>query len=141
MAGTSPPPWLFLPRGGKTNSDSLFTSALYAAADDVLGFLVTLALTIAYLSRGRLWDKKDPLHHLWFEKPQANLVDTGPQSKNRNIAKKLEDSASTVECHVYPQKLMCLIYTEERHSYLLGVSIWHRREASCKVLKRTTKSI
>ena len=141
MAATSSSPWLLLPRGGRLNSDGLFASALSLAVDDVLGLLITLALTLAYLSRGYLWDKKDPLYHLWFEKPQANLVTSGPQAKTRNIATKLEDSASDLECHVYPQKLMCFIFTEERHRYLLGISIWHRREACCKVLKRTAKSI
>lgn len=142
MAGTSPPAWLFLPRGGKkTDSDSFFTAALSVAADDILGLLATLALAIVYFSRGYLWDKKDPLHHLWFEKPQEDLLDSGPQSKNRNIATKLEDSVSNLECHVYLQKLMCFIATEEQHSYLLGVSIWHRREACYKTLKRTTKSV
>lgn len=100
MAGTSSPTWLLLPRDGKLNSNGLFTSALYLTVDDVLGLLITLALTLAYISRGYLWDKKDPLYHLWFEKPQADLVDNGPQTKNRNIAIKLEDSASNLECQV-----------------------------------------
>jgi len=60
--------------------------------DDIFGLLVIAVASIAYLSRGLFWDKKDPLHHLWFEKPQAGLSERGLESLDRNIATKLEES-------------------------------------------------
>ncbi|KAH6662720.1 putative NADPH-cytochrome P450 reductase [Halenospora varia] len=72
--------------------DSFPTPLLPATLDDSLGLLVIFAVSIAYLSRGRFWDKKDPLHHLWFEKPQADLGERGLASLNRSIAIKLEET-------------------------------------------------
>ncbi|CZR54924.1 related to NADPH-cytochrome P450 reductase (CprA) [Phialocephala subalpina] len=60
--------------------------------DDSFGLLVIFAVSIAYLSRGHFWDKKDPLYHLWFEKPQASLGEKGLECQNRNIATKLQES-------------------------------------------------
>lgn len=76
--------------------DRLPASALPLTVEDSLGLLVILTVSIAYLSRGHLWDKKNPLHHLWFEKPQADAVENGLQSKNRNISTKLEESVSNL---------------------------------------------
>lgn len=59
--------------------------------DDCIGLLVILVVTIAYLSHGYLWDKPDPYHHLWFEKPQARSVVNNLPAQTRNIATKLEE--------------------------------------------------
>lgn len=102
MASISLPSLLFLPGYGKrSSSESFAASALSVTLDDSLGLLVILAVSIAYLSRGYLWGKPDPFHHLWFEKPQADLVGNGIQAKNRNIATKLEETVSNLECQFY----------------------------------------
>jgi hypothetical protein len=72
--------------------DSFSMPQLPLTLDDSLGLLVIAVVSIAYLSRGLLWNKKDPLHHLWFEKPQEDLSERGLESLNRNIATKLEES-------------------------------------------------
>ena len=41
---------------------------------DLVAFVVFLLLSCFYLSRGKAWDRQDPLHHLWFERPQNQSV-------------------------------------------------------------------
>ncbi|KAJ6147241.1 hypothetical protein N7497_009223 [Penicillium chrysogenum] len=51
-----------------------------------------------FLSRGRLWDKPDPLHHLWFERPQlknGGQADSA-NKETRNIAQKLEETGKNI---------------------------------------------
>ena len=61
---------------------------------DDLAVLALLACGgISYLSKGKLWDKPDPYHHLWFERPQERYLE-GRQVKKetRNVAQKLEEA-------------------------------------------------
>ncbi|KAE8144508.1 NADP/FAD dependent oxidoreductase [Aspergillus avenaceus] len=61
---------------------------------DYAALTVFSAAAATFLSRGYLWDKPDPLHHLWFERPQLkNGGAIGSATKEtRNIAKKLDES-------------------------------------------------
>jgi NADPH-ferrihemoprotein reductase len=59
-----------------------------------LGFLVLLS--ICYGSRGIVWDKPDPYHHVWFEKPQAD--GDSKEANTRDIGLKLEQSVSAGPC-------------------------------------------
>lgn len=83
-------PSLNTSEGTKWNSSQ--TAALSMTFDDAIGLLVILAVTVAYLSRGHFWDKKDPLYYLWFQKPQADLEEKTLEGQNRNIAVKLEEN-------------------------------------------------
>jgi NADPH-ferrihemoprotein reductase len=68
----------------------LFTSPSY---DDFLVLVILLAGSIAYIGRGTLWDKPDPYHHKWFERPQASVASLVAASKStRNIAEKLAET-------------------------------------------------
>ena len=60
--------------------------------DDFLLFLALLAGGIAYLSRGKLWDKPDPYHQKWFERPQELSGSALPRLEETNdISKKLNE--------------------------------------------------
>ncbi|OCK75376.1 riboflavin synthase domain-like protein [Lepidopterella palustris CBS 459.81] len=46
-----------------------------------------------YLLRGVAWDKPDPYHHLWYERPQEkDIIARNAKKETRNIAQKLEES-------------------------------------------------
>ena len=46
-----------------------------------------------YLLKGKAWDKPDPYHQLWFEKPQVSDAAAGGKPKEaRDIAQKLEET-------------------------------------------------
>ena len=64
-----------------------------AAYDDIV-ILALLALGGAsYLTRGSLWDKPDPYHYKWFERPQESALNGRHIKKEtRNIAQKLEET-------------------------------------------------
>lgn len=50
-----------------------------------------------YLLKGKAWDKPDPYHHLWFEKPQVQDSESGGKPKEaRDIAQKLEETVSLI---------------------------------------------
>lgn len=53
------------------------------------------AVSAAYLLKGKVWDRPDPYHNLWFEKPQEKDSAGNARAKEtRNIAQKLEESVS-----------------------------------------------
>jgi NADPH-ferrihemoprotein reductase len=60
--------------------------------------LALLALGGAgFLTKGSLWDKPDPYHYKWFERPQEDLLSGNTtQHQTRNIAQKLEESKRDV---------------------------------------------
>jgi NADPH-ferrihemoprotein reductase len=64
------------------------------AAYDDIAVLALLALGGAsYLTRGSLWDKPDPHHYKWFERPQESALNGRHIKKEtRNIAQKLEET-------------------------------------------------
>ena len=60
-----------------------------SAADNVAAFFLLLS-SLAYITRGHLWDRPDPHYKVWFERPQ--LVENASGSKviaTRNIAQRL----------------------------------------------------
>ncbi|KAI9820784.1 MAG: hypothetical protein M1827_005155 [Pycnora praestabilis] len=63
------------------------------ALDDIAVLSVIALGTAGYLLRGIAWDKPDPYHHVWFERPQEKDA-AGRQTKKetRNIAQKLEEA-------------------------------------------------
>lgn len=48
-----------------------------------------------FLTKGLLWDKPDPYHYKWFERPQA-LDSVTTQRQTRNIGQKLEETQRDV---------------------------------------------
>ena len=69
-----------------------------AALDDVAALGLVIIASAVYLLRGILWDKPDPFHYTWFERPQ----ETDSEKKNleketRNIAQKLDETVSSFD--------------------------------------------
>lgn len=60
-------------------------------SDDIAFLTFVLLLGICYSLRGVTWDKPEPFHHLWFEKPQSDLAGSKIQG-TRDIGIKLEKS-------------------------------------------------
>jgi NADPH-ferrihemoprotein reductase len=65
---------------------------------DYAALAVLGGVSATYLTRGLLWDKPDPYHHLWFERPQLkNGGQLGSANKEtRDIAQKLEETGKNV---------------------------------------------
>lgn len=62
---------------------------------DLIALLCFLVAFLGYATRGKLWDKPDPYHHLWFERPQLKNDATHTITKaTRNIAQKMEEAVS-----------------------------------------------
>jgi len=62
---------------------------------DFIILLATIIVLFGYLTRDKTWDKPDPYHHLWFERPQLKDGDTRLASKQtRNIAQRMKDLVS-----------------------------------------------
>lgn len=60
--------------------------------------LATMALvgvaSAAYMFRSTLWDKPDPYHYKWFERPQEMMGATSCAQKTRDIAEKLDETVN-----------------------------------------------
>jgi NADPH-ferrihemoprotein reductase len=63
--------------------------------DDVLFFGIFILFGISFSLRGIAWNKQDPYHHVWFEKPQGTSSDV-KETKTRDIGKKLEQIVSKI---------------------------------------------
>ena len=60
-----------------------------SAADSAAAFFLVLS-SLAYITRGHLWDRPDPHYKVWFERPQ--LIENASGSRataTRNIAQRL----------------------------------------------------
>ncbi|GAD94751.1 hypothetical protein PVAR5_3380 [Paecilomyces variotii No. 5] len=70
----------------------------HTAAD--FAALVIIFITVAtYLTRGILWDRPDPYHYLWYERPQlkvGNVAVSVAQKATRDIAKKMMETGKDV---------------------------------------------
>lgn len=67
-----------------------------ASYDDVLVLILIILGSVGYLLRGIVWDKQDPYHHVWFERPQESGASARQMKKRtRNIAEKLEEVVSS----------------------------------------------
>jgi NADPH-ferrihemoprotein reductase len=77
-----------------TTITNLLREGTRTAAYDDIAVLALLALGGAgYLTRGSLWDKPDPYHYKWFERPQESALNGRHIKKEtRNIAQKLEET-------------------------------------------------
>lgn len=61
--------------------------------DDLLILAILLAGSITYFGCGIIWDKPDPYHYKWFERPQAGASVPGAATKaTRNIAQSLAET-------------------------------------------------
>lgn len=82
--------------------NDIYTAALdqfskASGYDDYLVLGILALGGIGFLTRGSLWDKPDPHHYKWFERPQeAFLNGNVAQGQTRNIAQKLEETARDV---------------------------------------------
>ncbi|KXG46735.1 NADPH-cytochrome p450 reductase, FAD-binding, alpha-helical domain-3 [Penicillium griseofulvum] len=65
---------------------------------DYVALAVLGGIGATYLSKGWLWDKPDPFHHILFERPQLkNGGKAGSANKEtRNIAQKLEETGKNI---------------------------------------------
>ena len=67
---------------------------------DVAAIAIFSAIALAYGLRGKAWDRKDPYHHIWFERPQKEGAVLGSTAKaTRNIAQKLEEDGK--DCVIF----------------------------------------
>jgi hypothetical protein len=66
--------------------------------DHLLLLIGVFTLCFAFLSHGALWDKPDPLHHLWYERPQGDANQNGQMvAESRDIAYKLAESVNGLQ--------------------------------------------
>ncbi|KAG9793222.1 NADPH-cytochrome P450 reductase [Exophiala dermatitidis] len=64
-----------------------------ASYDDFLLLAVLLLGGTAYITNGILWNKPDPYHYQWFERPQAAVADLlSAKTQTRDIAQRLEET-------------------------------------------------
>ena len=64
-----------------------------APADDVAVLGLALVASAGYLLKGIVWDRPDPYHYTWFERPQEkDSAARNLQKETRNIAQKLEET-------------------------------------------------
>lgn len=74
---------------------NVLTRLLNGAGPEDLAMMAVLgAASTAYMSRGRLWDKPDPYHYKWFERPQEQMGGMAGAQQTRNIKEKLEETVS-----------------------------------------------
>ena len=59
---------------------------------DGVAVLLFLLSALGYLTHGRVWDKPDPHHGIWFERPQlADGASSGRVAATRDVARKLAE--------------------------------------------------
>ena len=121
--------------------------------DDYLGLSVILLASIVYLSHGYLWDRPDPYHHLWFEKPQSRSISKTqcvPEQQTRNIAAKLKESVRrglvvllcSSDRRVLEYRLTdASVLLEKGCSDLLGLAVGHRRKSRGSSVQGTQSAI
>lgn len=87
MASSSP---VVLPHLSVAQIQQLLVTA---SLDDLLLLAVLLLGGTAYLSNGILWNKPDPYHYKWFERPQAAVAGLlAANAQTRDIAQRLEET-------------------------------------------------
>ncbi|KEQ68143.1 hypothetical protein M436DRAFT_86636 [Aureobasidium namibiae CBS 147.97] len=75
--------------------NNVLTRLPYGAGLEDLAMMAILgAASTAYMSRGRLWDKPDPYHYKWFERPQEQMGGKARAQQTRNIMEKLEETGA-----------------------------------------------
>lgn len=70
----------------------LFSFAKPQTLVDSIALVAFLSVLIICLSRGKVWDRPGPLHHLWFERPQLKHgVVWAAEKQTRNVAQRMEE--------------------------------------------------
>jgi NADPH-ferrihemoprotein reductase len=61
---------------------------------DLVALITIFVASCVYLARGKVWDKPDSLHHLWFEVPQLKdgFKKRASNKETTNIAEKLKQT-------------------------------------------------
>ncbi|KAH7069419.1 cytochrome P450 reductase 2 [Paraphoma chrysanthemicola] len=78
---------------GLQSSPILQTLKPSSTADGV-AFLLFLLTSLGYITRGRVWDKRDSHYHVFFERPQVAAGDSNNASKStRDISERLQEGA------------------------------------------------
>lgn len=94
----------------------------------------------AYLLRGIAWDRPDPYHHIWFERPSLRDGAVGGGAKaTRNIAQKLEESVSQNSNHnidFCEEHVLMPLSVGKRCRHLLGFAIRHSRNVRQQTRQR-----
>lgn len=76
------------------------SSSMPSTTADVVVIFLLVASSLGYLSHGRFWDKPDPYHHIYFDRPQLTTYDTEDrESSTRDIARKL--SKGSYQCVIF----------------------------------------
>lgn len=65
-----------------------------AGYEDMAAMALVGAASAAYMFRGTLWDKPDPYHYKWFERPQELMGGRAGAQQTRNIAEKIQETVS-----------------------------------------------
>ena len=106
---------------------------------DATALIATAIASGLYLSNGTLWNKPDPYHHLWVERPTEALHDGSAVQQSRatrNIAQMLDETVSLRNhyrpnsLHIICKSVLILIETEKRRCNLLGLTIQDSRDFS-----------
>ncbi|KAI4751152.1 cytochrome P450 reductase 1 [Aureobasidium sp. EXF-3400] len=63
-----------------------------AGFEDIAAMALVGAASAAYMFKGTLWDKPDPYHYKWFERPQELMGGRAGAQQTRNIAEKIEET-------------------------------------------------
>jgi len=75
--------------------DNVLTRLLHGhGPEDIAMIAVLSAVSTAYMFQGRLWDKPDPYHYKWFERPQEHMSSKKGAQQTRNIMEKLEETGA-----------------------------------------------
>ncbi|KAJ9292766.1 hypothetical protein DTO271G3_8465 [Paecilomyces variotii] len=91
-----------LPRLGTQSLDvlrELLKQAVPHSAADFVALLVISITLATYLTRGVFWDRPDPYHYLWYERPQLKDGSgevAAARKTTRDIAKKMEETGKDV---------------------------------------------
>ncbi|KAF2014874.1 cytochrome P450 reductase 2 [Aaosphaeria arxii CBS 175.79] len=99
------------------SAQSLVQALKPQTVTDRVAVLLFLLSAFGYLSRGRVWDKPDPYHNVWFERPQQEGGNTSHKrtETSRDVSQRLEEG-----------KYQCVIFwgsqsgTSERFAEALG---------------------
>jgi len=66
--------------------------AIPSSNADVVALSLIVLSALGYLTNGRVWNKADPHHGVWFEKPQvANEKSNGKPTVSRDISRRLTE--------------------------------------------------
>lgn len=68
-----------------------------AGYEDIAAMALVGAASVAYMFKGTLWDKPDPYHYKWFERPQELMGGRAGAQQTRNIAEKIEETVRMID--------------------------------------------